>query len=196
MKRAALMLILALAAGCRQTLRDPEAYLRAVMEHPVSREDGPFVYKINQLTLDYFLAREVASADSVPTQDRAVLKGAVKARHGDARYFMLRIGLDSCVAGNPAFQEEMATRMRFLQSNQELARREISGVSKGKEGIHPDLFLIDSDWIGKQGLSILFSFRQEDADGMTGIEFGKSFVRSRNLLVDVKSLEPNFRFKG
>jgi hypothetical protein len=196
MKRFAILLASALMAGCKESIRDPQAYISSLLEHPVLLRDGPFEYRMNKLPLDYFLAREMTLADSAAKTDVDRLRATVKSQHGGGEYFLLRIGLDSSSAGNPIFQDQMMAKMQELQSNQQRALSEITGLCRGKEMVRPDLVLINADWITKKGVSVLIGFKQEDAAGLTGIEFGKSFVGSRNLTVDAASLEPNFQFKG
>jgi hypothetical protein len=195
MRRFVILMASALMAGCKESIRDPQAYISALLAHPVLFRDGPFEYRLNKLPLDYFLARELTLADSAAKPDIDRLRGTVKSQHGGGQYFLLRIALDSSVAGNPAFQDQMIRKMQLLQANQELARSEIIGIAGVAKNVHPDLVLITADWVSKNGVSVLIGFKHEDWEGTRRIEFGKSFVNTRNLTVDVGSLEPHFRFK-
>lgn len=197
MKSVWLFLGLLVVIGCQKTIQNPEAYLENLLAHPQIFQEGVVEYRLNYLPMDYFMARELKNHSQPDNQiNRDSLKSVVVNQYGGGTYYLLRLVLDSANRENPQAKASLSEKMMRFQSQQEEIRMEISGHLKNGNTIHPDILIVDSDWITKSGATILFSFRKQDASGLKRMEFGKSFVVAENWMVEASKLEPRIRLKG
>lgn len=196
MRNLIFVVVLGALVGCRQQpVENPGDFLDSLFTQATTFREGGFVYRLNHLPLDYFLARELEREESRGV-GRDSLSRKVAREFGGGTFFLLRIGLDSGGRESSYAMAELARKMLQLQVNQEAGRQDITGHLRDRETVHPDLYVAQSDWIAKDGISILFCFQGRRPEDLARIEFGKSLVKTRNLDVDFRELTPKFRLKG
>lgn len=196
MKKILGLIFLAALIGCREPIDAPSAYVEALLGQAMVLTDGEFEYKINYLPQDYFLARLLSAQDASAPSDRKALEKSVRAQYGGGAYFLIRLGLAESSRSAPAARDDLTLAMLQLQSKQEEARLQVTAHLKNGKDVHPELFMVQSDWIAHSGLSVLFCFQGRRLREIDKLELGKNFVISRNQIVAAEELAPKYRLKG